>query len=49
MERVYLNVITGAKRKFIGKEGYFWMNNKQWVPNGTSEELIKALPYYKVL
>jgi hypothetical protein len=48
MERVYLNVITGAQRKFVKDEGYFFMNNKMWVRNGTSEELIKSLPYYKL-
>lgn len=48
MEKIYVNIITGSKRKFVGKEGYFWKRNKIWVQNGTSEELIKSLPYYKL-
>lgn len=47
MEKIYLNVVTGAKRKFIGKDGYVW-HRSLWIQNGTSEELIKSLPYYKL-
>lgn len=47
-EMIYKNKFTGCLRKFIDKKGYVSVDNGvTWVQNGTSEQLIKALPYYE--
>lgn len=50
MQTIYVNIITSTLRKFIGTDGYASVDNgKTWQKNGTSEGLVKNLPYYKVL
>ncbi len=45
---IYKNKFTDCLRKFIDKKGYVSVDNGvTWVQNGTSEQLIKALPYYE--
>lgn len=45
---IYKNKFTGCLRKFVDKKGYVSLDNGTiWVKNGTSEQLIKALPYYE--
>lgn len=45
---IYKNKFTGCLRKFIDKKGYVSLDNGvTWTENGTSEHLIKALPYYE--
>lgn len=45
---IYKNKFTGCLRKFINKKGYVSLDKGvTWVQNGTSEQLIKVLPYYE--
>lgn len=45
---IYKNKFTGCLRKFIDKKGYVSLDNGvTWTENDTSEQLIKALPYYE--
>lgn len=47
---VYKNQFSTTMRKYIGLEGYASSDDgKTWTKNKTPEELIKKLPYYKVV
>ncbi len=48
MAKVYVNEFTNVWRKFEGKKGYVSNDHgKTWSLNGTPEELIQRLSYYK--
>lgn len=47
---VYQNQFTGILRKYIKDKGFDSIDGgSTWVSGGMPEELIKKLPYYKVL
>lgn len=43
---IYKNIFTGLLRKFENGVGWVSSDGVTWVKNGTSEGLIKNLPYY---
>lgn len=47
---IYQNMFRAILRKFIGGKGYTSLDGGiTWSKSGTPEELIKKLPYYKIV
>lgn len=47
---IYQNQFRATMRKYIGNKGYASADGGvTWSKSGTPEELIKKLPYYKIV
>lgn len=47
---IYQNMFRAIMRKYVGNKGYSSMDGgATWSESGTPEELIKKLPYYKIV
>lgn len=46
---IYQNQFRAIIRKYVGQKGYASTDGVTWVESGTPEELIKKLPYYKIV
>lgn len=47
---IYQNMFRAMMRKYISNKGYVSLDGGfTWSESGTPEELIKKLPYYKIV
>lgn len=47
---IYQNQFRPIMRKYVGNKGYASTDGgATWTESGTPEELIKKLPYYRIL
>lgn len=47
---IYQNQFRAIMRKYVGQKGYASDDGGiTWTESGTPEELIKKLPYYKIV
>lgn len=47
---IYKNMFRAILRKYIGGKGYASLDGGiTWTESGAPEELIKKLPYYKIV
>lgn len=47
---IYQNQFRAIMRKYVGQKGYASTDGSvTWSESGTPEELVKKLPYYKIV